>query len=198
MQTDTADLGEVRRKLQEAVWADLGSKRYKDVSVEAAAQDLLIDPVDARLATNGKMELILSQLSDMDRDAAATSSADFRDDPDASMHEKLLEGLLHRFDVYQPYKTQIRHLHEAGIADPVLALKLIKRLSKSMDMLLAICGDTNTSLQRDVRVKGLTALVMSVRSEWMNDENTDLAKTTKLLDKRLKQAAEWAQSFRIL
>ena len=198
MQTDTTDWAEVRGKLQEAVWADLASMSWAQVSVAKAAEDLLIDPVQARLACSGKEDLILAMLSELDRQAAASSHADFAEDPDANMHDKLLEGLLHRFETYQPYKAQMRHLHNASYRNPALGLKMLSSLTKSMDMLLSISGDTQTSAQRNIRVKGLTGLVMSVRSEWLNDDSSDLAKTTKLLDKRLKQAAELAESFYLI
>ena len=198
MQSNSTDWADLTLKLQDGLWADLAGNSWSDVSLARTAEDLLIDPVYAQLAAVDKTELVLHKLASLDRDALASTHAEIADDPDASMHDKLLEGLIHRFEVYQPFKAQIRHLHGASYRDPALGLKLISRLTSSMDALLMICGDSEPSIQRKMRVKGLTGVAMSVRTDWLADDTADLAKTTKLLDNRLKQAAEWAESFRLI
>ena len=198
MPSETESLKEMQDKLKDAIWADLSRKKWDQISLETVADDLLIDPMQARLAAGSKTKLVLDKLSELDRQALAESHEDFSEDPDATMHDKLLEGSLHRFEIYQLYKSQIRHLHAAAMRDPKLGMKLIASLKMTVDQLLFICGDKQPSLQRHIRLKGLTALLMSVRSDWLVDDSSDMAKTAKILDKRLKQAAEWAESFRIV
>ena len=198
MQDDEEKWSDLRLRLKEALWSDLASQSWSALSLDSAADDLLIDRAEARLAAISKTDLVLETLTELDREALAGSHQDFSEDPDATIHDKLLEGLIHRFETYQACKTQIRHLHDGALRDPKLGLKLIAGLSKSMDKLLYICGDTKGGAQRQLRVKGLTGLVMSVRSDWLDDDSSDLSKTTKILDKRLKQAAEWAETFRII
>jgi len=198
MQDDEGKWSDLRLRLKEALWSDLASQSWSALSLDSAADDLLIDRAEAKLAAISKTDLVLETLTELDREALTGSHQDFSEDPDATIHDKLLEGLIHRFETYQAYKTQIRHLHDGALRDPKLGLKLIAGLSKSMDQLLYICGDTKGGAQRQLRVKGLTGLVMSVRSDWLDDDSSDLSKTTKILDKRLKQAAEWAETFRII
>ena len=198
MPADTQTTIDTRQKLKEAVWADLSRQSWSQISLDTIAGDLLIEPAAARLSAGSKAELVLEMLSDLDRHALSDSYADFAEDADASMHDKLLEGILHRFEIYQPYKSQMRHLHEAAIRDPKFGMKLINSLTMAADQLLFICGDEKASINRRLRVKGLTAVIMSVRSDWQDDASSDMAKTMKILDKRLKQAAEWAESFRLV
>lgn len=198
MPSDATSWTELHERLKEAVWADLSRQAWSQITLETIADDLLVDHADAHLAAASKTRLVLAKLAELDRQAVSESHRDFSEDPDATMHDKLLEGILHRFEIYQPYKSQIRHLHDGALRDPKLAVKLTSSLQMLVDQLLYICGDTHKSLQRHIRVKGLTALIMSVRSDWIEDDSADMAKTTKLLDKRLKQAAEWAESFRLI
>ena len=198
MQDNAEKWSDLRLRLKEALWSDLASQSWSALSLDSAADDLLIDRAEAKLAAISKTDLVLEKLGELDRDALAGSHQDFSEDPDATIHDKLLEGLIHRFETYQAFKAQIRHLHDGALRDPKLGLKLIARLTKSMDQLLYICGDTKAGAQRQLRVKGLTGLVMSVRSDWLDDDSADLSTTTKILDKRLKQAAEWAETFRLI
>jgi hypothetical protein len=49
-----------------------------------------------------------------------------------------------------------------------------------------------------LRVKGVCAVVMRVRSTWMADETADLSPTLKQIDSELERAREWAVSLNVL
>ena len=186
------------QQIEDALWSDLAQRSWSEISLAAVAEDLLLDPVQVQLLAGSKTDIIIHKVTEIDKAALMQSHADFADDPDASMHEKLLEGLLCRFEHYQPHKRQMQNLHKASLRNPTLAAQLLGQLTKTMDKLLAICGDSQPSWQRQARIEGMTGIVLSVRRDWQDDDTPDLAKTTKLLDKRLQQAAEWAASLKLI
>lgn len=196
--SDKPDHETIYKQIADALWADLAQRAWSDVSLQSVADDLVLDPVEVQLIAGSKSDIIVRKITEIDQAALRQSRADFADDPDASMHEKLLEGLLCRFEHFQPYKQQMHTLHTASLRHPALAAKLLAQLTKTMDKLLAICGDDQPSWRRQVRIEGMVGIVLSVRRDWQGDDTPDLAKTTKLLDKRLQQAAEWAASLKLI
>jgi len=134
----------------------------------------------------------------LDEAALAASAADFADAPDASVHEKLLEGLISRFELYTPYRAQMAAIQDAARRDPMLAACLLARLGDTIDRLLSLCGDHVTGWRRRARIKGVVAVLLRVRSTWQTDDSAGLSLTLSALDKELRRAAEWAVSFGVL
>ena len=188
----------LKSDLAEALFSALSSTPYHAVSFEMLADSCGCDALSARLAGQDKMTLVLHQLALLDGTALAQTRADIADDPEASMHEKLLEGAIHRFEVMAPYRAQIENLHQAALRDPALGVHLLAQLHQTMDSLLLICGDDETSWQRRFRVKGLVGIMLRLRPIWQTDTSTDLAPTMKKLDSWLKDGADWAASFRLV
>jgi hypothetical protein len=195
---------ERRSQLVEAFWAALRDRSFAELSLEMLAgeagrdgQEHLASPADmAGLAD--MTDLACVAVAMVDDQALAEIADDFNDAGDASVQEKLVEGLIHRFESFTPLKPQMQALHLACMRNPVLGMALGHQLLRAIDRLLRLCGDDSSGIKRMLRVKGVCAVVMRVRPTWMADETADLSQTLKQIDSELEKAREWAVSLKIL
>ena len=195
---------ERRSQLVEAFWATLRGRSFAELSLEMLAgeagrdgQEHLASPADmAGLADITDLACVAVAM--VDDQALAEIADDFNDAGDASVQEKLVEGLIHRFESFAPLKPQMQALHLACMRNPVLGMALGYQLLRAIDRLLRLCGDDSSGIKRMLRVKGVCAVVMRVRPTWMADETADLSQTLKQIDSELEKAREWAVSLKIL
>lgn len=195
---------ERRSQLVEAFWAALRDRSFAELSLEMLAgeagrdgQEHLASPADmAGLADITDLACVAVAM--VDDQALAEIADDFNDAGDASVQEKLVEGLIHRFESFAPLKPQMQALHLACMRNPVLGMALGHQLLRAIDRLLRLCGDDSSGIKRMLRVKGVCAVVMRVRPTWMADETADLSQTLKQIDSELEKAREWAVSLKIL
>ena len=195
---------ERRSQLVEAFWAALQDRPFAELSLEMLAgeagrdgQEHLASPADmAGLADITDLACVAVAM--VDEQALAEIADDFNDAGDASVQEKLVEGLIHRFESFAPLKPQMQALHLACMRNPVLGMALGHQFLRAIDRLLRLCGDDSSGIKRMLRVKGVCAVVMRVRPTWMADETADLSQTLKQIDGELEKAREWAVSLKIL
>jgi AcrR family transcriptional regulator len=201
MQADKTDLDQ----FSEALWAQLAEQGWARLSLaEAAARAGM--PADEAWQAGSKLSVILNRLRQMESEWLAALAADFADAGEASIQEKLLEGLMQRFEFLAPHRAQFDALHRASFTDPLLAASLGLQLYEALDTLLALCGDGAGSsgserageLRRRLRVKGLVGVCLRVRPVWQKDDSQSLERTLKKLDKSLGEARDWGVSLRIL
>ena len=135
---------------------------------------------------------------DLDESVMLSLADDFADDPEASHHDKILEGLIARYEAWRPYRKAIDHLNKASLRDPVLGAMLVMRLNQASERLLTIAGVDLTGINGMLRIKGLSGIALSCQREWMRDDSPDMATTIRSLDQRLRQAEELASTLRII
>ena len=133
----------------------------------------------------------------LDDQAVLESFADIEDAGEISIREKILEALMHRFEVYAPYRVQIEAVNRAARTRPDLGVALGLNLQHVTRRMLAMAGDSCEGWRGMLRIKGVVGVVMMVARDWMKDDSPDLAPTMKALDRRLQQAEEWAISLRL-
>ena len=194
--TQTAD--QTDKALFDALWAALVQQPFSALSLDRLAADAGLAAGTVYIRYADTASVLLAALRVLDEAALAGAAADFADAPEASVQEKLLEGLISRFEVYTPYRAQMAMVHDAARRDPLLAACLLARLSDTIDRLLSLCGDHVTGWRRTARIKGVAAVVLRARSVWQKDDKAGLALTLRALDKDLTRAAEWAVSLRVL
>lgn len=187
-----------RDQLANEAWEELALTGYESLKLSDIAQQCGMTEAEAVLVAGDVMQLILGKLQELDKAALAESLADFADDPDASIYDKILEGLTMRFEHFAQYRSQINALHQAAFRNPLLGLSLSHQLSETIAKLLFICGDTSTGWRKQARILGVTATVMRVRSDWADDETAGMELTMKKLDEALMKACDWALTLQIL
>ncbi|MGC6516421.1 MAG: hypothetical protein ACON49_00155 [Candidatus Puniceispirillaceae bacterium] len=188
----------MKSQLADGCWELLGEGSFKDITMEAVADKCGLSHTEAVVHGGDVAHLVLIKIDELDSKALLISADDFADDPSASVYDKILEGLMMRFEMLAPYRAQFQALHEEATRNPVLAGHCFHQLSHMVGKLLFLAGDETSGPVKQARIIGICSLLLRIRSVWIADETPDLGLTMKALDKALKQACEWAISLRVL
>ena len=194
---DTGQTAQIFATLANEAWQQLGSRPLADLTVAEIAAHVDVEAGLAVAVAGDPQQLVLGKMAALDDQAVLESFADIEDAGAVPIREKILEAILHRFEVYTPYRAQIQALKEAARARPDLTLALGLGLQAVTRRMLAMAGDDCDGWRGLMRVKGVVGVVMVVARVWMKDDSPDLAPTMKELDRRLQQAEEWAVSLRL-
>ena len=200
MTQSTNDVGQTAQifaTLADEAWRQLGSRPLTELMLAEIAAHADVDTSLAVAVAGDPQQLVLGKMAALDDQAVLESFADIEDAGAVSTREKILEALMHRFEVYAPYRTQTQALNKAARGRPDLALALGLGLQSVTRRMLAMAGDDCDGWRGLMRVKGVVGVVMVVARVWMKDDSPDLAPTMKELDRRLQQAEEWAVSLRL-
>ena len=185
-------------RLAEAAWSQLADQSPRALHIDDIAAAAGVAPTAARAVAGSMTSLILHQLARLDRQAVLESLADIEDAGEVPIRDKIMEALMHRFEVYAPYRAQMAQLESAARRDPGLGLKLLDSLFQAVRMLLRMAGDDLTGLAGEARVRGVAGVAMVTARVWRSDDTPDLSLTLKEIDKRLATAEEWARTLCVL
>ena len=185
-------------KLAEAAWSQLAELSPRAIHIDDIAAAAGVSPSAARAVSGSITSLILHQLARLDRQAVLESLADIEDAGDVPIRDKIVEALMHRFEVYAPYRAQMIQLEDAARRDPAFGLRLVDSLLQAIRMLLRMAGDDLVGFRGEARVRGVAGVAMVVARVWRTDDTPDLSVTLKEIDKRLATAEEWGRTLRVL
>ena len=194
---DSGQTAQIFATLADEAWQQLGSRPLADLTVAEIAAHADVDTALALAIAGDPQQLVLGKMAALDDQAVLESFADIEDAGAVSIRDKIFEVLMHRFEVYAPYRIQIQALNRAARRRPDLALALGLGLQSVTCRMLVMAGDHCDGWRGSMRVKGVAGMVMVVARVWMKDDSPDLAPTMKELDRRLQQAEEWAFSLRL-
>lgn len=185
-------------RLADAAWDMLADQSPRAIHIDDVANSADIAPAAARAVAGSITALILHKLQRLDRQAVLESLADLEDAGDVPIRDKIVEAMMHRFEIYAPYRRQVAQLDMAARRDPALGLRLLDSLAQAMRMLLRMVGDDLAGLQGEARVRGVAGVAMVVARTWKDDDTPDLSATLKEIDRRLATAEEWGRTLRVL
>ena len=194
---DVGQTAQIFAKLADEAWQQLGSRPLTELIVAEIAAHTDVDAALAVAVAGDPQQLVLGKMAALDDQAVLESFADIEDAGAVPNREKIFEALMHRFEVYAPYRKQIQALNRAARRRPDLALALGLGLQSVTHRMLVMAGDHCDGWRGAMRIKGVAGVVMVVARIWMKDDSPDLAPTMKELDRRLQQAEEWADSLRL-
>lgn len=185
-------------RLAEAAWSQLADQPSRALHIDDISAAAGVAPAAARAVSGSITALILHQLARLDRQAVLESLADIEDAGQVPVRDKIMEALMHRFEVYAPYRAQMAQLETAARRDPGLGLRLVDSLFQAMRMLLRMAGDDLTGFAGEARVRGVAGVAMVAARVWWSDDTPDLSLMLKEIDKRLATAEEWGRTLRVL
>ena len=185
-------------RLSDAAWVMLADHAPRAIHIDDVADAAGIAPAAARAVAGSMTTLILHKLQRLDRQAALETLADIEDAGNVPVRDKIIEALMHRFEVYAPFRQQVAQLDMAARRDPALGLRLLDSLVQAMRMLLRMAGDDLDGFQGEARLRGVAGVAMMVARVWQDDDTPDLSTTMKEIDRRLATAEEWGRTLRIL
>ena len=185
-------------RLADAAWEHLAELSPRAIHIDDVAAEAGVPAAAARAVSGSMANLILHKLARLDRQAVLETLADIEDAGDVPVRDKIIEGLMHRFEVYAPYRRQMAQLDNAARRDPALGLRLIDSLLQATRMLLRMAGDDLAGMRGEARVRGVAGVAMLVARSWQDDDTPDLSATLKEIDRRLATAEEWGRTLRVL
>ena len=188
---------EKRAALADAAWALLATHNIDQIELEMVSDMAGIDHGLSGAVGGSVQRLLLAKMAALDHQTVLETYGDIQHEDTVSIREKIIEGLLHRFETYAPYRQQIENLNRAARRHPELALRLFDGLEAVVRRILVMSGDPVRGLQGMLRVKGVIGVVLTVARVWMKDDGADLAATMKALDNNMTKAEEWGHSLRL-
>ena len=194
---DAEQSKKILTKLADEAWQQLGQQPLAALTLTNIDQRVGVDMSLARAVAGDPQQLVLRKIAAIDDQSVLESFVDIEDAGEISIREKILEALMHRFEVYAPYRAQIRALSQAAQWRPDLGIALGIGLQNVIRRMLAMAGDGCEDWRGLMRIKGVVGVVMAVVRVWIKDDSPDLAPTMKVLDRRLHQAENWAINLRL-
>ena len=198
MASSKDQLDQIRVDIGAAMIMALHDHDYAAIDANLLAQHSGHDVAVVRRLFPDMMMAADQGLRDLDDKVMAQLAEDFAEDQDASPREKILEGLIARYEAYAPHKAVIKALNKASVLNPLLATMMVTRLNIASKTLLNLAGVDTSGLMGMLQVKGLSGVALSCQREWFQDDTADLAVTIRTLDQRLKQAESLASTLMII
>jgi len=192
-------LEQLRRRLALAVGENAVFDGWSRAAVDSAAQQLGIDPVQARLAMpKSQAGMIDVYIQEVDRALQAYFTPERLHG--MKIREKIRSLVWHRIETMGPAREAVRR----GLA--ILAmpqnLPLALRISwRTADLMWRIAGDTSTDFNHYTKRMTLGAVYGSTLLTWLGDQSEGWSDTAAFLDRRIddvmkfeKLKAEWRGS----
>jgi ubiquinone biosynthesis protein COQ9 len=172
---------------------------WSRAAVDAAAQQLGIDPVQARLAMpKSQSEMVDLYIQEVDR----ALEAYFTPERLAGMkiREKIRALVWHRLEIMGPAREAVRRAL-AILAMPQNIPLALKMSWRTADLMWRIAGDTSTDFNHYTKRMTLGAVYGSTLLVWLDDQSEGWQDTAAFLDRRIddvmkfeKFKAEWRGS----
>lgn len=191
-------IDQIRRDAGHSMMTCLNDHSFSSITIDMIAAATGHQSSVLRRLFPDMVEMVNQGLRDLDDGILTELADDLAEDVEAGIRERILEGLIVRYERYRPYKQAIRHLNTASTRNPALATSTIHRLTAASRTILELAGDNTSGLAGLLRVKGLAGVALLAQRDWLADESPDMAVTIRVLDQRLKQAEDLAQLVNII
>jgi ubiquinone biosynthesis protein COQ9 len=196
---DPSPLEQLRRRVALAVGENAVFDGWTRQAVESAAQQLGIDPVQARLAMpKSQAGIIDVYIQEVDRGLEGWFTPERLSK--LKIREKIRALIWRRLEIMAPAREAVRR----GLA--ILAMPqnvpLALRISwRTTDVMWRIAGDTSTDFNHYTKRMTLGAVYGSTLLVWLDDDSEGWSDTAGFLDRRIddvmkfeKLKAEWRGS----
>jgi len=180
---DPSPLEQLRRRLALAVAENAVFDGWTQKAVEAAANQLGIDPAQARLAMpKGQAAMIDLYIQAVDRALQDRLAADRL--TSMKIRERIRALIWERLEIMGPAREAVRR----GLA--ILAMPqnvpLGLRMSwRTADLMWRMAGDTSTDFNHYTKRMTLSAVYGSTLFAWLDDDSDGWADTAAFLDRRI-------------
>jgi ubiquinone biosynthesis protein COQ9 len=196
---DPTPLAAVRTRLALAVGENAVFDGWTGKAVEAAADQLGVDPAVARLAfPKDQAGMIDAYIAGVD----AAMAAHFTPELIAALkvRERIRELVWFRLQVMAPAREAVR----AALAILAMPQNAVQGLSigwRSADLMWRLAGDTSTDFNHYTKRLTLSALYAATLLAWLDDQSEGWMETQAFLDRRIddvmrfeKWKAQWRGS----
>jgi ubiquinone biosynthesis protein COQ9 len=192
-------LEQLRRRLALPVGENAVFDGWTKKAIDTAAEQLGIDPVQARLAMpKGQAALIDLYNQEVDRTLEAYFTP--KRMQGMKIREKIRALIWHRLETMGPAREAVRRAL-AILATPQNVPLALRISWRTADLMWRLAGDTSTDFNHYTKRVSLGAVYGSTLLAWLDDESEGWADTAAFLDRRIdnvmqfeKFKAEWRGS----
>ena len=192
-------LEQLRRRLALPVGENAVFDGWTKKAIDTAAEQLGIDPVQARLAMpKGQAALIDLYIQEVDRTLEAYFTP--KRMQGMKIREKIRALIWHRLETMGPAREAVRRAL-AILAMPQNVPLALRISWRTADLMWRLAGDTSTDFNHYTKRVSLGAVYGSTLLAWLDDESEGWADTAAFLDRRIdnvmqfeKFKAEWRGS----
>src|SRR5262245_4276363 len=193
---DPSPLEQLRRRLALAVGENAVFDGWSRKAVDSAAEQLGIDPVQARLAMpksqSGMIELYVQEV-----DCALEAWFTPKRLAGMKIREKIRALVWKRLEIMGPAREAVRR-GLAILAMPQNIPLALRTSWRTADLMWRIAGDTSTDFNHYTKRMTLGAVYASTLLAWLDDQSEGWKDTAAFLDRRIddvmrfeKLKAEW-------
>lgn len=182
-----------RDKLSRIVDAALklsAERGWAAVTLDDIATAAKLDFDDVYRLTPTKSAVLNAFVRRTDLAVLEGQSPDGEDDPDATIHDRLFDILMRRFDVLLPDRTALGILCRDLPRDPISLVAAIPQAHCSFGRMLEAAGVSAKGLRGLARIHALAAVWLATQRTWFSDEGEDMARTMAVLDRNLRRMEE--------
>ena len=180
-----------RAETLDAFLGQIGDRGYAAVGLRDVAQAVGLGMAELYGLFPDKVALAGAFMARIDAEVLAGAGPST--DPEETPRDRLFDTMMRRYDALKPYRSAVRALRQAAVADPLLGLALGAPLRRSMACILEAASITSDGTSGAVRQMGLLAVDQALLGIFMKDDSADLSQTMAALDRRLKTAERWIQ-----
>jgi AcrR family transcriptional regulator len=175
-------------RIIDAALARVAADGWRRLSLAAVATDAGV-PILGVYRTFGSKHAILCAF--LERIDAVVLAEPPTVEPGEHPRDRVFDLLMRRFDALRPHKPVLAALRRELPGDPIAALCLGARLSRSMRWMLDAADIATGGLSGALAVRLAGAAYLSAMRVWQRDDSPDLAPTMAALDTRLRRIEGW-------
>jgi ubiquinone biosynthesis protein COQ9 len=196
---ELSPLEQLRRKLALAVGENAVFDGWTRKAVDSAAEQLGIDPAQARLAMpKSPAGLIDAYIEEVDRALQAYFTSERL--ANLKIREKIRSLVWRRLEIMGPAREAVRR-GLAILAMPQNVPQALRTSWRTADLMWRIAGDTSTDFNHYTKRMTLGAVYGSTLVAWLDDQSEGWTETSAFLDRRIddvmtfeKWKAQWRGS----
>lgn len=168
-------------------WIEIG---LSDIAARAG-----LTLAQLRAEFGSPLAILAAFIKDIDRQVlAGVPAAAGEDEADAeeTPRDRLFEVLMRRLEILTPYRESIGSLLRSARRNPPLAFALNGLGVQSQQWMLTAAGINANGPKGMIRAQGLALAYANVLRTWLDDDETDLARTMAALDRALASGQRWS------
>jgi len=180
--TKTADTADPVARIIDATMSLTAARGFVDIGLADIAEASGVTLAELRAAFPGKLAILAAFSKRIDGVVLAGGPAEGE-----GARDRLFDIVMRRLDALTPYKPALKRLGEDARLRPGLAAALHCIAGSSQKWMLAAAGIQPRGLMRPVALEGSILVMAETLSVWIDDDEPDLSRTMKRLDRALER-----------
>ncbi len=187
-QGTSAPGGTPRDRVIDALMALVAERGYMAVELPDIADRAEVSLATLRGQFSGKLAILAGFSKRIDEAVLEAGPAEGE-----GARDRLFDIFMRRLDALAPHKPALKRLAKAARCSPGLAAALHCIAGSSQRWMLAAAGIRQGGLAGAVALEGSVLVFAETLSAWVNDDEPDMAKTMKTLDRALDRGGRAMQ-----